>query len=146
MSITHTKINRTYEPNFATVIPSRSPLTANGDPLMEALNSFESAQMEGGPDIIVELIDLYLEDAQRRVTLMQEAATQADEKAIKWSAHALRGSSAHLGAHRIAALCQQIEHLETASLFPNVETPLTLLALEFERVRQVFIAERARRS
>jgi HPt (histidine-containing phosphotransfer) domain-containing protein len=146
MSITHTEINQTYEPNLATAIPSHRPFTANDDPLMEALNSFESAQMEGEPDIIVELIDLYLEDAARRVSAMQEAATQADEKAIKWAAHALRGSSAHLGARRIATLCQEIEQHEPPSMFPDVETLLTLLVLEFERVRQVFIAERARRS
>ena len=145
MSITHNAINQTYEPNFATAIPSSNPFILNDDHLMEALNSFESAQMEGEPDIIVELIDLYLEDAQRRVSVMQEATTQADEKTIKWAAHALRGSSAHLGAHRIAALCQEIEHLDSASLLQNGATLLIELAQEFERVRQVFLAERMRR-
>ncbi len=65
---------------------------------LETLNSLADAQLEGLPDIIVELIDLYLDDAPRRIVAMNEAFSRDDMKGLKQSAHSLRGSSGTLGA------------------------------------------------
>jgi HPt (histidine-containing phosphotransfer) domain-containing protein len=111
---------------------------------METLNSFEEMRVEGEPDLIVELIDLYVESAPRQLAVMLEAAAERDEASLKRAAHCLKGSSASLGARRVAALCDEIEGTVYDSL-RELRTLTSRLEHEFERARQTFVAERRRR-
>ena len=45
---------------------------------MELLNAFEELQSDDGSDLIVELIDLYLEDAPQRILAIREAAVATE--------------------------------------------------------------------
>lgn len=110
------------------------------------LTSFAAAQMEGEPDLIVELIDLYLEDAPRRIADLQAAIAGADQLALKRTAHSLRGSSANLGARQVAALCAELEYLDDSDTWQRGSALLTRLAQAFAHVQQAFTAERQRRS
>jgi HPt (histidine-containing phosphotransfer) domain-containing protein len=112
---------------------------------MSVLISFEDAQIEGEPDLIVELIDLYLEDTPHRVAAMQKALATADALSLKRAAHSLKGSSANLGARRVAALCDELEHLSGNDMFQKVRALLSGLEQEFAYVQQAFAAERQRR-
>jgi two-component system sensor histidine kinase/response regulator len=109
------------------------------------LASFEDVQGEGEPDVIVELIDLYLNDTSSRMAAMQTAITRNDEVPLRHGAHSVRGSSANLGAHRVAALCEELERMECNELFQRGSGLLTRLEQELEHVRQVFTAERQKR-
>lgn len=65
-----------------------------------------------GPEadpVLRELIDVYLEDAQRLVSSILTAHQHQDTQAMIMAAHALRSPSASLGARRLAALGGQIE-------------------------------------
>jgi HPt (histidine-containing phosphotransfer) domain-containing protein len=110
------------------------------------LFSLDAAQEEGEPDIIVELIDLYLGDAPLRIAAMQAALAAKDERALRRAAHNLKGSSTNLGAYRLAAHCAAIEQADGNDSFQMSSALLTQLEWEFERVRQVFTAERQRRA
>ncbi|MFL6208779.1 MAG: Hpt domain-containing protein [Pyrinomonadaceae bacterium] len=112
---------------------------------MTMLFSLEAAQLEGEPDIIVELIDLYLADVPLRIAAMQAAIAVKDERALKHAAHNLKGSSANLGAYQLAARCADIEQADGNDPFQSSSALLAQLEQEFERVRQVFTAERQRR-
>ena len=113
---------------------------------MAVLTSFEEVQMDGAPDLIVELIDLYLEDAPHRLAAIEEALTRKDERALKRAAHCLRGSSANLGALQVALICEELERIECNDWFAGVHALLSCLEEEFGRVRQILLAERQRRS
>jgi two-component system sensor histidine kinase/response regulator len=113
---------------------------------LAALKGFEGMQAEGEPDLIVELIDLYLEDAPRKLASMLEAVAGADEGALRRVAHSLKGSSASLGACRVAALCEKLERADCDDSFGRGGALLALLGQELERVRQAFAAERRKRS
>lgn len=112
---------------------------------MSMLLSLEAAQAEGGPDIIIELIDLYVEDTPRRVAAVRRALEEGDVPAVRRAAHGLRGSSASLGAHRLAALCDEIEGRPGGELAREGASLLTRLAHEFACVRVAFAHERSRR-
>ena len=112
---------------------------------MAVLKGFEEVQDEGEPDLIVELIDLYLEAAPRKLASMQEAVAGADEVSLRRAAHSLKGSSASLGAFGAAALCEELEHVSKADSLQNTGALLTMLELELSRVRRAFAAERRRR-
>ncbi len=113
---------------------------------MVVLTSFEEAQLDGVPNLIVELIDLYLEDAPHRLAAIEEALTRKDQPALKRAAHCLRGSSANLGALQVALICEELGRIECKDWFPGVQALLGCLEEEFVRVRQVLLAERQRRS
>jgi HPt (histidine-containing phosphotransfer) domain-containing protein len=111
---------------------------------LPTLRGFEEAGVEGEPDIVVELIDIYLESAPRLVAAVREAAAAGDVASLSRAAHNLRGGSASLGAWRVAALCEEIEvsrplsSHEAAALAARLEE-------EFELARLSFEAERRRR-
>lgn len=112
---------------------------------ISVLRAFEEERAEGEPDLVVELIDLYLYDTSQRVAAIKWALGLEDENSLKRFAHALKGSSANLGARRVASLCDGIERLDFADSFENCRALVESLELELERVRQLFTAERQRR-
>src|SRR5437868_13041787 len=136
-----------HEPDHSVVLSARISLadTSGVTVDMSMLNDLAAAQVAGAPDLIVELIDLYLEDTLRRMANMQAAIAATDNAALKQSAHAPRGSSASLGARQMAALCAELEGLASADSWPTARALLNRLQQAFADVRQAFAAERQRR-
>lgn len=114
---------------------------------LATLTNFESLQVEGEPDLIVELIDLYVEDAPRRVAAIRESLAGRDWVSVKRGAHNLRGSSGNLGALRMARICDEIEGTEFVDLWSTIAALRRCMELEAElkRVLRIFLAERQRR-
>jgi HPt (histidine-containing phosphotransfer) domain-containing protein len=113
---------------------------------MAVLTSFEEAQLDGEPDLVVELIDLYLEDAAAKMEGLREALATSDEPMLRRLAHCLKGSSGNLGAHRMAALCDELEQIDCNDLLQKAGELLLSLEREFEHVGVIFAAERQRRT
>jgi HPt (histidine-containing phosphotransfer) domain-containing protein len=112
---------------------------------MSVLKGLEEAQVEGEPDIVVELMELYLEDAARKLAAMRECSAGKDGRSLARLAHSLKGSSANLGACRAAALCDGLERIAEGE--PGGGGVLLAgLELELACVRRVFEAERRRRA
>ena len=112
---------------------------------MAVLTSLEEAQPEGNPDLVVELIDLYLKEAARLLTVVQQALDMRDQSAIKDAVHSLRGSSSSLGILQMALICDELERTEFNDMFPIASELLSCLKHEFSRVSQVLLLERQRR-
>ena len=112
---------------------------------LDVLRSYENIQLDAEPDLIVELIDLYLEDAHRRLAVMKESLAKRNWLSLKREAHSLRGSSGNLGALQMALICDEMEGLESRDPFPSIEALLGCLEQELEQVLNIFLAERQRR-
>jgi HPt (histidine-containing phosphotransfer) domain-containing protein len=110
------------------------------------LAGLEGLQDEGEPSLVVELIDLYLEEAPRQLASMFEAEASADADALRRAAHSLKGSSASLGAFGAAALCGELEHADCGDSSRGAGELIARLGQELERVRRVFAAERRKRT
>jgi HPt (histidine-containing phosphotransfer) domain-containing protein len=110
------------------------------------LSSLESAQTDGEPDLIVDLIDLYLEDAPRRLADMWALLAERDELGLRRAAHSLKGSSATLGAGPMARLCEGIENVALDHSSAAGANLLNELCQEFAFVRHAFLTERHRRT
>src|SRR6267142_23927 len=113
---------------------------------LEVLYGLTEAQGDGEPDLIVELIDLYLEDTPRRVTAMREALTRTDGILLGRAAHGLKGSSATLGAGQVADSCAELEQLARTSSFTEVASVLGRLEDELTSLRNTFLVERQKRA
>ncbi len=62
-----------------------------------------------GVSMLRELIDLYIESAPQRVTMIIQ--TSEDPKKLAFHAHALKSMSLNMGCKRIIGLAQKLEHL-----------------------------------
>jgi HPt (histidine-containing phosphotransfer) domain-containing protein len=107
---------------------------------MAVLASFEELQEDGEPDLILELIDLYLQSAPLLITAIQSAMTDADELSLKRAAHSLKGSSGTLGARPLAAICEELERLADACC-PEAKALVSQLEEEFVRAHQALVSE-----
>lgn len=115
---------------------------ASGKVLDEAvLESFRELQEPGGPDLITELIDLYLEDTKERLARLRIALDEHDFESLRESAHSLKGSSSNLGVARMAALSSQLEENLQQNRLDEISLTLAQLEEEFESVRQVLERE-----
>ena len=112
---------------------------------LAVLASYEEAQIEGEPDFVVELIDLYLGEVPRLFDSIHTALQNNDFTTAKRAAHSLRGSSGNLGVLQIAAIADELEHLEDSSGTSATQL-LHSLETEFARVKEILHQERQKRS
>jgi HPt (histidine-containing phosphotransfer) domain-containing protein len=112
---------------------------------LAVLASYEEAQIEGEPDFVSELIDLYLDEVPRLFDSIHTAIQNNDSTTAKRAAHSLRGSSGNLGVLQVAAIATELEQLENpcgtsaGQLLQSLET-------EFRRVKEILAEERRKRS
>ena len=64
---------------------------------------------EAGQDLMGELTDLFLADAEAYVVAIRQALATRDAAAVVRSAHLLGGAGANLGATGLARLCARLE-------------------------------------
>lgn len=112
---------------------------------LSVLTNFDEAQLDGEPDLVVELIDLYLEEASQLLAGMREATAKKDQLPIKQAAHSLRGSSSNLGILQMALMCGEVEQMKSDEMFA-IEELLSKMEQELVQVRQILLEERQRRS
>lgn len=112
---------------------------------LAVLAIYDDAQIEGEPDFVVELIDLYLNEVPRLFDTIRKAVANKDRSTARRAAHSLRGSSGNLGVLQMATIAGELEHLENdySTVAPEL---LSNLENEFERVKEILNAERQRRS
>ena len=113
---------------------------------MEALDAFEQLQSDDGSDLIIELIDLYLQDAPQQILAIGKASASAGWVQLKRAAHNLKGSSSTLGVRHVAEICEKLE-VGSCGADPSdgVEALIQLLEYKFAKARQALAAERQRR-
>jgi two-component system sensor histidine kinase/response regulator len=107
---------------------------------LSVLAGLREIQQPGKPDLVTELIDLFLEDTAVQLKVLREAVSQNNTMEVRRVAHLLKGSSANIGAGPMAALYELLERTE----FKNGDRGALLVKLEreFERVNQALEAER----
>jgi PAS domain S-box-containing protein len=96
------------------------------------LDGLLELQMEGEPDIIVTLTDIFLKAGPDRLGELRRAAEALDARALERAAHALKSSSAQLGARRLAALCASLEDGARSRPAELGRVPAAVAAIEAE--------------
>ena len=89
-----------FEPPFATL---KAPID------IKALDNIRTLQRPGASNLLERIVTLYLDNAPRLVQSMREASAAGDSDALQRASHALKSSSANLGALELAALCKEME-------------------------------------
>lgn len=74
--------------------------------------TIQALQELGGdddPGLVLELIEMFLDDASTRMGAMNAAMDQGDLDTVSKAAHALKSASANIGALTFSACCKQVE-------------------------------------
>ncbi|MFM8471362.1 MAG: response regulator, partial [Limisphaerales bacterium] len=98
----------------------------------------------GQPDPVIELIDLFMEDAPDRLHAMESSLDRRDQEALKVAAHSLKGSAKNLGAKPLARICAELEKQAVSADWENALLTLKAIGQEFAKLRAVLAAEKSR--
>ena len=96
----------------------------------------------GSHELLVEVIDLFLEDAPQLLSTIREAVGRGDADGVRRGAHALKGSAGNFGASTLVAIAHQMEMHAAAGgpdapgdHLPALETELSELSAELVDLR-----------
>ncbi len=97
-----------------------------------------------GPRMLREIIDQFLDTAEQQQVAIRRAIEQSDPEALAVAAHGLKGSSATVGASRMAEICKDLERDARAGSIGGAGEQLAELGRELDRVSTFFRRHAAR--
>ena len=119
-----------------TTLPSEEPFPENKEQaspinqaVLDGIRSLEAPGEEGG--LFRKILSLYLSDSQTLLDGVLQASVKGDGESLRKAAHALKSSSANVGATDLSDLCRRVEEMARAGEPPGAENPL-LARLEGE--------------
>jgi HPt (histidine-containing phosphotransfer) domain-containing protein len=123
-----------------------TPLALGADAMLDAVDmavllSFEEFQSDDETDLVVELIELYLQDTPVKIEAIQQAVGTAQRETLKRAAHSLKGSSGTLGVRQLASICEELEALADDALTPDAKRIVHQLEQEFVRVQAALLSQ-----
>jgi signal transduction histidine kinase/CheY-like chemotaxis protein len=91
-----------------------------------------------------EVVSTFLDRSPSVLLALREAAARGDVAAVSASAHALKGTSATLGAFALSSLCAELERLARAGSMSDVVTQVPAIEAEYGSVDRALRAEAGR--
>ncbi len=86
-----------------------------------------------------DLIETYVRDSQQRLNECIVAMEKHDIEGLQFAAHALKGSSANLGAAGLANLCLQVEAATKTGDLTSATAPLNQIQSLYPEVVQALL-------
>ena len=120
--------------NVQTTTRAIAPPALDPDALAELMMLLS----EVGAEALMDIFELYLDDAPEKVARIRELAGAQDHVTLARAAHALCGSSASIGARYLSELCRT---LENASMDADHATMVDAIESESHRVREAIEAQ-----
>ena len=127
-----------------TAAPDRNEISGEFVLDHAVIESLRELQQAGEPDLLTELVELFLEDTPIRLTALREATAQGDGFSVAKIAHALKGSSANMGARKVVNLCAGLEKAGSSGDLSHVPEVLQRLEKELVRARTALEVEAKR--
>ncbi|MDX1521284.1 MAG: response regulator, partial [Anaerolineae bacterium] len=121
--------------------PNESALTQAID--MAVLDEFEQMMGEDGAEMVMELIDIFLEETPELLESLQMGLKQDSPEQVRKAAHSLKSSAANLGAVNLSSLCRNLESSGRAGLLDvRAGQDVNAAVSEFEVVKQILTTKR----
>jgi HPt (histidine-containing phosphotransfer) domain-containing protein len=111
------------------------PTTDAERPATDA-NALDRLKRFGGPALLREMIVLFLTAAPERIGVARAAAAAGDRRAVERALHALKSSSAQLGAMRMQRLSEQGEAMARDGVDDGIAEVIGALEQELLRVHE----------
>ena len=97
-----------------------------------ALNAIRALQAPEADDLLAKIVAMFLEQQPLSVAALRQAIAEQDANKIADLAHALKSSSANVGAVRVATISHDIETAARRERLDDVDLMLVQLESELE--------------
>lgn len=77
---------------------------------MSVLEELMSFADDGDPELLVDLVHMFLEDGPSKVKAVIQGLELGDFDKAERAAHSLKGSSGNLGARRLQDVCEKLQN------------------------------------
>ena len=89
----------------------------------------------GEPDVVHEVLGLFLVDAPTRIQALSAAVDARDAAALQRAAHTLKGASGTIGAIALQAACRELEQMAKRNTLDEAEVTVAVVHREFRRAK-----------
>jgi HPt (histidine-containing phosphotransfer) domain-containing protein len=100
---------------------------------MKQLETFRELDPSGSMNLAKEIVRTFLESAPLRVAHIEQAIVSGDSEILGQAAHALKSSSANVGAETLSGLYQQLEKYGRECRIDEARALLDQIRKEHER-------------
>lgn len=76
---------------------------------MAVVEELLSLSEEGDPELLLDLIEMFLADGPGKVAALMQGLADGDFETMERAAHTLKGSSGNLGARLLQQTCEQLQ-------------------------------------
>ncbi|HLU39776.1 MAG TPA: Hpt domain-containing protein [Planctomycetota bacterium] len=77
---------------------------------MEVIDELMALSEDGDPELLVDLIEMYLADSPGKIEAITRGTSAGDWEAVERAAHSLKGSAGNLGAVEVQSLCDRVQN------------------------------------
>ena len=99
------------------------------------LDRLRQLNQAGEPDIVREVLTVFLADAPVRLAAIDDAIRGGEGQTLQRAAHALKGAAGSIGAHALQAYCRELEEIGKAGTLDRAPDLGRRIHEEFARVR-----------
>ncbi len=123
--------------------PGQTPVSALPDELLadQVLDQLRALRRPGRPDPVAKILTSFLESSATYVSAIHQAVVHQDAKALFHAAHALKSSSAMIGAMELSRVLKDFELLGRQGNVARSHERMAELDSVYEAVRQAVLNE-----
>jgi HPt (histidine-containing phosphotransfer) domain-containing protein len=100
-----------------------------------ALERLRQLNQDGQPDVVREVLTVFLADATHRLAAIDAGIGQQDGRAVHRAAHALKGAASSIGATTLEGHCRDLEAAAQAPALDRARETARHVQEEIGRVR-----------
>jgi HPt (histidine-containing phosphotransfer) domain-containing protein len=105
----------------------------------DQLLSLREVQAPDEPDVVEQIIEMFLEDSDVRLSRAREALASTDAAALRLQAHSLRGTAGLIGAEHLRAAAEVVEYAAPAGDWPSIEIAFGTMVAAVGEVREELV-------
>ncbi len=99
------------------------------------IESLRQLTPPGEPDVLKEVLQLFLEDVPGRIERLRTACDAGNAAELHRVAHSLKGSAGNIGANDMLAVCRRLDELGKSGDVSSGQGLVESLDAEFARVK-----------
>jgi HPt (histidine-containing phosphotransfer) domain-containing protein len=100
----------------------------------DVVESLRQLTPPGEPDVLGEILSLFLDEVPRKIATLRAAVTSGDAVEVQRIAHSLKGSTGNIGARAMYDVCRQLDDRAKSGEVARLQPLVDALDAEYGRV------------
>ena len=100
------------------------------------IETLRQLTVPGEPDVLAEVLKLFLEEAPTRIAKLRNAWETRDIQSVQRLAHSLKGSAGNIGATTLFEICKQLDSSGRPGVVVDTGSLIDALTTEYRKVEE----------